>query len=1305
MTGIRISKRTVGVTLALAAAVGTAGLIFALRPSKPGARTRRAHKIVEALRALPMSPLRLDTTAEPQMGEATPLPDVLTPTEHGAVRVTLPGRSTEPLHVEDANTGLGVDVRARDVFNVTAQSADGYFVYPHAHASGGTLLHRETEDGAEDFVSFENRPAKPEVTYDVALKGVHSVRVIENTFELLDADGTPRLRAAPPFIAGADGERTDATLVVENCTVDTDPAPPWGRDLLGAGSDSCTLRIRWNDEHVQYPAVLDPRWQSTGSMNWGRQDYTATMMSTGKVLAVGGRASATTTTGMTQAEIFDPATNTWTPTTSITGARYLHMAVQLGSTNSSTTTGRVFVGGGTTAGGSLNTAFLFSPTAGTWVPATNLNVSRHAATATLLSNGNVLLAGGLSGATVQNTAAVYNPSSGAGTFTPTGIMPQAVKFHTATLLKVPGNSNLNNKVLVVGGNSGTASVPNVQLFDGVSTWTGLTALSNACEGHTATALANGNLLVAGGRSTSSTPTTLNTTLLFNAATGSGTWASAGTLSARRQLHTATLLPSAIVENGAQVLVAGGSSGTGGALGSAEVWNGTTWTPTSSLPNGIQLQGQTATLLNNNQVLLAGGSDGSSTVATSVMFDGSFALQCTSNSQCATGFCVNGFCCDTACNGGCGVCNLQGHVGTCSAAASGTVCRAQNGICDVAETCSGTSLTCPGDAVSPLGTVCRSSSGACDVPETCDGATKACPADGFAASTTVCRQTGGAIGMCTGTSASCPAETTASANVLGFESPTDWSFANGGSVVGLNANHTQGNSSLEVAAQNYAPLNSIPLSAVGPVGTAVLLDFQLPVEAHDSNWFGYIQMSASSPSLGAYNVYLGQVNLVGLPLDQWLTLPFQMPSTLASQLSQGNYSDLTFQIDINVPYNETGHFLLDNLRFTSPVTPILEGIAQNSAGTTEAVFIYSNSSGGTVNIPYGPANALSNQNGFIASPTPMPPEWFQPSTPQTTPPIYVAALDGPSLTWTIDGVSATANLQSSQLPVTVQSDGTRTAQLPNGTTVNLDVGPADSFLAQTVVGSDTSYTAVDQSIDSELTAQGQTPNGPTSAGTLPGTFRVTDDGSAEYTIPIQTPPGRNGVEPHLSLVYNSRVGDGILGPGWTLQGVHKISRCRHPYSISNERGDDPAPITFTDSDDLCFDGERLIPFGTEFRTKRDQGSRFIVTSRDSLGPVSFQVFRKDGLIETYGGDDNSTNDLRGRYTSISIDPSVPAGQLPASPTSPVRLSWELASVADRFGNTMTYSYFGSVPHGTQGAATPPLLSSISYTAGALHPATK
>lgn len=60
--------------------------------------------------------------------------------------------------------------------------------------------------------------------------------------------------------------------------------------------------------------------------------------------------------------------------------------------------------------------------------------------------------------------------------------------------------------------------------------------------------------------------------------------------------------------------------------------------------------------------------------------------------------------------------------------AGTTCRASGGACDVAETCNGSSTTCPTDGFVGAGVVCRASIGVCDLAELCDGATAACPAD-------------------------------------------------------------------------------------------------------------------------------------------------------------------------------------------------------------------------------------------------------------------------------------------------------------------------------------------------------------------------------------------------------------------------------------------------------------------------------------------------------------------------------------------------------------------------------------------------
>src|SRR5438093_6553468 len=128
--------------------------------------------------------------------------------------------------------------------------------------------------------------------------------------------------------------------------------------------------------------------------------------------------------------------------------------------------------------------------------------------------------------------------------------------------------------------------------------------------------------------------------------------------------------------------------------------------------------------------------------------------------------------------------------SCTFVTAGSTCRASTGGCDPAETCTGSSTTCPADAVKTAGTactddgivctsdvcngtvgapacthpagnagtVCRASAGVCDVAEMCDGSSTSCPANLFQPSTTECRASAGVCDVaenCTGTSAACP----------------------------------------------------------------------------------------------------------------------------------------------------------------------------------------------------------------------------------------------------------------------------------------------------------------------------------------------------------------------------------------------------------------------------------------------------------------------------------------------------------------------------------------------------------------------
>ena len=115
-----------------------------------------------------------------------------------------------------------------------------------------------------------------------------------------------------------------------------------------------------------------------------------------------------------------------------------------------------------------------------------------------------------------------------------------------------------------------------------------------------------------------------------------------------------------------------------------------------------------------------------------------------------------------------VCDLGSANGTqgvccdfdCSLRGSGEVCRDATDLCDHAETCNGSSTTCPADTAAPVGTLCRGAGDVCDVAETCDGTSKACPVDGFVGAGTECRGPAGpcdAAETCTGSGAACPAD--------------------------------------------------------------------------------------------------------------------------------------------------------------------------------------------------------------------------------------------------------------------------------------------------------------------------------------------------------------------------------------------------------------------------------------------------------------------------------------------------------------------------------------------------------------------
>jgi hypothetical protein len=157
--------------------------------------------------------------------------------------------------------------------------------------------------------------------------------------------------------------------------------------------------------------------------------------------------------------------------------------------------------------------------------------------------------------------------------------------------------------LIVGGYSDVDnpnSLSSAEIYNSrTATFSYTGSMSFARSNHTATLLANGKVLIAGGTSFYNSPAfTMATVELYDPATRMFT--ATGSMTTPRENHTATLLPDGTV------LIAGGNNSTSGALDSAELYNPATGAFTSVGSMTTPRDQHIATLLTSGEVLMAGG---------------------------------------------------------------------------------------------------------------------------------------------------------------------------------------------------------------------------------------------------------------------------------------------------------------------------------------------------------------------------------------------------------------------------------------------------------------------------------------------------------------------------------------------------------------------------------------------------------------------------------------------------------------------------------------------------------------------------
>jgi YD repeat-containing protein len=181
------------------------------------------------------------------------------------------------------------------------------------------------------------------------------------------------------------------------------------------------------------------------------------------------------------------------------------------------------------------------------------------------------------------------------------------------------------------------------------------------------------------------------------------------------------------------------------------------------------------------------------------------------------------------------------------------------------------------------------------------------------------------------------------------------------------------------------------------------------------------------------------------------------------------------------------------------------------------------------------------------------------------------------------------------------------------------------------------------------------------------------GTGNFTIPIALPPGRNGFQPQLSLVYSTGNGNGLFGLGWNLSvpGVTRktskgIPRYRDYDNVLKERD------TF-----ILSGAEDLVPLDDE---KLDSGKATHYRPRTE-GLFAKIIHHHDAQTKTNHWEVSSKDGLKSFYGTPPPDPQSPAWNDPSVIRKPKVLqsdpdrifAWKLTLTKDPFGNRIEYLY--------------------------------
>jgi hypothetical protein len=348
-------------------------------------------------------------------------------------------------------------------------------------------------------------------------------------------------------------------------------------DHLAANDVSDTSVMLQGDSNYYPGSVI-----AIAKMKEARAAHTSTLLNNGTVLVCGGFAGTTSIAG---AEIYDPASRSFTATSNLTTTRSEHSATLLPN-------GKVLIAGGYN-GNYLSTTELYDPVLKTFTSGPGMTTPRSGHTATMLHNGKILFAGGVgTGWTFLSSAEIYDIEKNE--FIPVGTMTVTRESHTATLLK-------DGKVLVTGGHRDRRENIKIyagcEIFDpGTNEFTATASMNLIRHKHDAVLLSDGKVLVYGGSDQRDSRGVYTSSEIFDPQTS------------LFSMHTTFNFPR-YKHNGTAILMKDHNVFMGGGSNRAEVYHSSTgkFIPVGGNMGSMRLFSAT-TLLNNGEVLITGGYD-------------------------------------------------------------------------------------------------------------------------------------------------------------------------------------------------------------------------------------------------------------------------------------------------------------------------------------------------------------------------------------------------------------------------------------------------------------------------------------------------------------------------------------------------------------------------------------------------------------------------------------------------------------------------------------------------------------------------